>query len=89
MNQLGVKTALADAIDKDGNLRFPNSKWKGQTLERQLQSDTHMIHAPKLKTRYVEHPVLGKVRIGFREVVRADYVAKASQMSESPFAARA
>jgi len=84
-NQEGVPTASGMI----GPFPRTTQGWKGQTLERQMENDTHLIHAPKLQTRYVEHPVLGKVRIGFREVVRADYVAKASQMSQSPFATHA
>jgi len=58
--------------------------WKAQTLERALsKSQTHLHHAKSLKKRYVEHPILGRIKIGYEEVVRAESIAKAVQDANS------
>lgn len=75
LNDMGVPTALAH--------KNPESKWKGQTLERQLKSDTHLNHVRNLATREVNHPILGTVRIGIKELVRADRLKTMQQSSKS------
>ena len=65
---------------------FPRASqgWKAQTLERVVtKSQTHLHHAKSLKKRYVEHPVLGRIKIGYEEVVRAHVIAKAAQEAKS------
>jgi len=71
LNDLGVHTA--------NHAKNPDAKWVGGTLERQLKNNTHLNHARSLQTRDVKHPILGKVRIGFKEVVRADCIKRIAE----------
>lgn len=75
LNALGVETASGMV----GPFEKKSQGWKGGTLERQLQSDTHLNHARSLQTRDVKHPILGKVRIGFKETVRADCIKRIAE----------
>ena len=74
-NAKGVETAsgLVGPFDKK------SKGWRGSSLERQLENDTHLNHARSLQTRDVKHPILGKVRIGFKETVRADCIKRIAE----------
>ena len=79
-NNEGVPTATGLV----GPFPRPSQGWKAQTLERSITtSQTHLHHAKSLKKRYVEHPILGRIKIGYEETVRAESIAKAQQEATS------
>jgi len=64
LNDLGVptKTASLDPSDKKYN---PNSKWNSGSVLRSQKSKTQLNNAYQIFERYVTHPYLGRIRIGY------------------------
>lgn len=74
MNKLGVKTATG------------KGEFVGKSFTRPLTSKTHLSNAHKIATRYVEHPQLGRIRIGFEECVRPQERQTLAQEAKSDLA---
>jgi len=64
-------------LNENGISSATGGKWTVSSVKRCLQSKTHILNCSKLQNRYVNHSVLGRVKVGFGGSVLADGKKKA------------